>query len=370
MMDIQAAVSSKAGSELEIRSVKLDDIKEDEVLVKITACAVSPEDLKQINTVGVQSLFPVIPGHEAIGEVIQTGSAVRSLSIGDAVVPLVLPQCNRCEVCLSDKSNLCQANHETQIKGLMPDGTSRLHLGDTPVKTCHGISAFATHIVIPEISLAKIPTALSAPELAILCGSMVSGLGAVFNQADLVGGENITIFGAGPVGLGAIQAARMRQVNNIIVVEPSLAKRELAKTLGANVTIDPEAAGEYLVATIQELNRGSVDFAFECSGARSAINHAVASTHQGWGKTILLSKESLSDQNSLDLSLIASGRQITGSLYGGVQGRSEMADYVRLYQEGHIVVKPLLTHKATLHEVNECLDLAKQADTVRSVIEF
>lgn len=367
MMDIKAAVCWDKGSELKVTSLMLHELKESEVLVKITACAVSAADLLQINGEDPHTSFPMIPGHEAVGEVVEIGSQVRSLQSGDTVIPLVVPQCNRCDACLSDKSNLCQAIQDTQNQGLMPDGTSRISFQDKAVNTNLGVSGFSNYIVVPEISLAKIQSGLPASELAVLCGSMVSGLGAVFNQADLLGGENIAVFGAGPVGLGVVQAARMRHANNIIVIEPSATKRELAEQFGATHTIDPSEVGEHMVLTIQELSRGGVDFAFECSGNELAIQSAVASTQKGWGKTLLLGS---STGLELDLSLITSGRQVQGCIYGGIQGRSEMADYVRLYQEGHILVKPLITQTTTLHEVNVCLAMASDPSTVRSVIEF
>ncbi len=370
MMEIQAAVCWDNGSELDVTSVSIQDVKDTEVLVRVTACAVSPLDLYIINNQSEHSLTPFIPGHESVGEVIKVGKEVRSLNIGDTVIPLVIPQCNRCAACLSDKTNMCTALHDSQSKGVMPDQTSRLSCQNKSVKTCMGISGFATHIVVPEISLAKIPSGLPAEELAVLCHSVISGLGAVFGEADLQGGESIAVFGAGPVGLGVIQAARLRQVSNIIVIEPSEIKRNLAKQLGAVHTIDPNEVGEHLVATICELSQGGVEFSFECSGSNAATLFAVASTNRNWGKTLLLSSSSSQAALNLDLSLMTSGRQIKGLSNGGIQGRSEMADYVQLYKEGHVVVKPFISKTATLHEVNECLAETRNGDVVRSVITF
>jgi S-(hydroxymethyl)glutathione dehydrogenase/alcohol dehydrogenase len=74
-------------------------------------------------------LFPAILGHEGAGIVVEVGAGVTSVKKGDHVIPLYTPECRQCKSCLSRKTNLCTAIRATQGKGVMPDGTSRFHLG-------------------------------------------------------------------------------------------------------------------------------------------------------------------------------------------------------------------------------------------------
>ena len=127
-MKTRAALAVEAGKPLEIVDVNLDGPKDGEVLVEIMATGVCHTDEFTLSGADPEGIFPAILGHEGAGIVREVGPNVKSLKVGDHVIPLYTPECRQCDYCLHPKTNLCQAIRETQGQGLMPDGTSRLSL--------------------------------------------------------------------------------------------------------------------------------------------------------------------------------------------------------------------------------------------------
>ena len=132
-MKTRAAVAVEAGKPLEIMDVDLEGPRSGEVLVEIKATGICHTDEFTLSGDDPEGLFPAILGHEGAGVVVEVGEGVTSLKKDDHVIPLYTPECRNCKFCLSGKTNLCQAIRETQGKGLMPDGTSRLSYNGKPL---------------------------------------------------------------------------------------------------------------------------------------------------------------------------------------------------------------------------------------------
>ena len=125
-MDVKAAVAFETAKPLQIETVQLEGPKEGEVLVEIKATGICHTDAFTLSGTDPEGRFPSILGHEGAGVVVDIGPGVTSVSEGDRVIPLYIPECRRCAYCLSGKTNLCQAIRETQGQGVMPDGTSQV----------------------------------------------------------------------------------------------------------------------------------------------------------------------------------------------------------------------------------------------------
>ena len=124
-MKTKAAVAFESGKPLEIVELDLEGPKEGEVLVEIKASGICHTDAYTLSGADPEGIFPSILGHEGAGVVVEKGPNVKSLEVGDHVIPLYTPECRECEYCLNPKTNLCQSIRTTQGQGLMPDGTSR-----------------------------------------------------------------------------------------------------------------------------------------------------------------------------------------------------------------------------------------------------
>ena len=155
-MKVRAAVAVAAGEPLVIDEIDLEGPGPGECLVRLAATGVCHTDAFTLSGDDPEGLFPAVLGHEGAGVVEELGSGVTSLEVGDHVIPLYTPECRQCKFCLSGKTNLCGAIRETQGRGLMPDGTSRISYRGEKIHHYMGTSTFAEYTVVPEIALAKV----------------------------------------------------------------------------------------------------------------------------------------------------------------------------------------------------------------------
>jgi S-(hydroxymethyl)glutathione dehydrogenase/alcohol dehydrogenase len=108
---------------------------------------------------------------------------VTSVEKGDHVIPLYTPECRVCPSCLSRKTNLCTAIRPTQLRGVMPDGTSWFSLHGKPLHHYMGTSTFANFTVLPEIAVAKIRDDAPFDKVCYIGCGVTTGIGAVMNTA-------------------------------------------------------------------------------------------------------------------------------------------------------------------------------------------
>ena len=239
-METRAAVAHEAGKPLTIETVTLAGPKAGEVLVEIKATGICHTDEFTLSGADPEGLFPAILGHEGAGVVVDVGAGVTSVKPGDHVIPLYTPECRQCEYCLSGKTNLCQAIRETQGRGVMPDGTSRFHLGNDSIFHYMGTSTFANHTVLPEIAVAKVREDAPFDKICYIGCGVTTGIGAVINTAKVEPGANCVVFGLGGIGLNVIQGLRLVGADIIVGVDLNPGKRELAEAVRDDPLRQPE----------------------------------------------------------------------------------------------------------------------------------
>jgi S-(hydroxymethyl)glutathione dehydrogenase/alcohol dehydrogenase len=257
-MKVKAAIAWEPGRSLVVEEVDLEGPRTGECLVRLAASGVCHTDAYTLSGRDPSGLFPVVLGHEGAGEVVEVGPGVDTLVPGDHVIPLYIPECRQCKFCLSRKTHLCGAILDTQGRGVMPDGTSRLsHRG----RTLHhymGTSTFAECTIVPEIALAKIRKDAPLETVCLLGCGVTTGIGAVLNTAKVEPGASVAVFGLGGIGLSVVQGAVLAGAERIIGVDTNPRKFAMARSFGATDVLDPAATGD-VVAAIVELTGGGVD---------------------------------------------------------------------------------------------------------------
>ena len=231
-MKTKAAIAFSAGKPLEIVEVDLEGPKSGEVLIELKATGICHTDAFTLSGEDPEGAFPAILGHEGAGIVVEVGPDVKSVQIGDHVIPLYTPECRQCDFCLNPKTNLCQSVRATQGQGLMPDGTSRFSLNGKPILHYMGCSTFSNFTVLPEIAVAKIrPDAPFDKVCYIGCG-VTTGVGAVAFDAKVEPGSTVAVFGLGGIGLNVIQGAKMVGATRIIGVDINPDREALGREFG------------------------------------------------------------------------------------------------------------------------------------------
>src|SRR5690606_7317244 len=288
-MDVRAAVAFEAGKPLEIETVQLEGPKAGEVLVEIKATGICHTDAFTLSGDDPEGAFPAILGHEGAAVVVEVGPGVKSLSVGDHVIPLYTPECRECKSCTSHKTNLCTSIRATQGKGLMPDGTSRFSYKGKPVLHYMGCSTFANYTVLPEIALAKVREDAPFDKICYIGCGVTTGIGAVIYTAGVEPGSNVVVFGLGGIGLNVIQGARMVGADRIIGVDINPAKRAMAEKFGMTHFINPKEVGnDKVVQAIVDATDGGADYSFDCTGNVNVMRQALECCHRGWGQSIII----------------------------------------------------------------------------------
>jgi len=365
-----AAVAFSPKNPLEICEVELSEPQKGEVLVEIMATGVCHTDAYTLSGTDPEGIFPSILGHEGAGIVREIGPEVKSVSVGDHVIPLYIAECGSCEYCENPKTNLCQAVRSTQGKGLMPDGTSRFSLNNKPIYHYMGTSTFSNFTVLPEISLAKINKSAPLDKVCLLGCGITTGIGAVLNTAKVEPGSTVAAFGLGGIGLSVIQGAVMAKAKRIIAIDINPSKFELAKQLGATDCVNPKEISGDLVEYLTNLTNGGLDYTFECVGNTNLMRQALESCHKGWGVCTIIGVAGAGEEISTRPFQLVTGRKWQGTAFGGVKGRSQLPGLVNQYLDKKIEVDAFATHEFGISDINKTFDLMHEGKSIRSVIKF
>lgn len=368
-MKSRAAVAWEATKPLVIEEVEVAGPKAGEVLLKISATGVCHTDAYTLSGKDPEGLFPAIMGHEGGATVMEVGAGVSSVTAGDHVIPLYIPECGECKFCKSGRTNLCGAIRLTQGKGVMPDGTSRFSLGGKPILHYMGTSTFSEYTVLPEIAVAKINPAAPLEKVCLLGCGITTGIGAVLNTAKVRPGSIAAVFGLGGIGLSVIQGLVMAKAARIIAVDTNQAKFDMAKNLGATDFLVPQAERPVQEAIV-EMTDGGVDYSFECIGNVKTMRAALECCHKGWGESTIIGVAAAGEEISTRPFQLVTGRVWRGTAFGGVKGRSQLPGYVDKYLAGEIKVEPMITHTLPLERINEAFDLMHAGKSIRTVIKF
>ena len=370
-MKTRAAVAWEKAKPLQIEDIDIDGPKDGEVMVKIKATGVCHTDAFTLSGADPEGLFPSVLGHEGGGEVVEVGKGVKSVAVGDHVIPLYIPECGECKFCKSGKTNLCVKIRATQGKGLMPDGTSRFSKNGKMIHHYMGTSTFSEYTVLPEIAVAKISKQAPLEKVCLLGCGITTGIGAVLNTAKVEPGSSVAVFGLGGIGLACIQGAVMAKAARIIGVDINAGKFELAKQMGATECINPkDHPDKPIQQVIIEQTEWGVDYSFECIGNVNTMRAALECCHRGWGVSTIIGVAGAGQEISTRPFQLVTGRVWKGTAFGGVRGRSQLPGMVEDSMKGKIKIDPFITHTMPLDKINEAFDLMHEGKSIRSVIHY
>ncbi|MEL7188117.1 MAG: zinc-binding dehydrogenase [Pseudomonadota bacterium] len=343
---------------LAITQLDLAPPKPGELLVRIDAAGLCHSDLSVIDGNRPRPM-PMALGHEAAATVIATGDSAESdFAPGDKVVLVFLPSCGACPKCASGQGYLCPNGAAANGKGELLKGGSRLSCCDETVHHHLGVSAFADHAVIDKRSAVKIDDDMT-PEIAALFGcAVLTGVGAVFNTAQVRPGESALIYGLGGVGLAALLGAVAAGANPVTAVDPSPEKRALAVELGAAKAVAPGDDDDLFGA----------DVVIETVGKAAVLNRAYAAATRG-GRVVTVGLPHPDEKLDIPaLSLVADGKTLQGSYMGSCIPSRDIPRFIGLWKAGRLPVERLLTSVSPLSEINALMDKLAKGEAVRQIV--
>lgn len=233
------------------------ELKPAEVRVRPVWCGICGTDLHEYAHGPLyvpKENLPQILGHEFSADVVEVGTDVTDLRVGDRVAVLPHVFCGRCYFCVRGRQGLCRK--------LMLTGVSWPWGG------------LAEYAVVPAYQCIPLPDGVSYEQGAILepTASVVHAV-----ERSVRSGDRVLIAGAGPIGQLAVLVSAAAGAGEIFVSEPNRARREQAKALGVAAVIDPIDGN--VAEEVLELTEGlGVDATIECSGSQPALDAAVEAT--------------------------------------------------------------------------------------------
>lgn len=342
---MKAAVLRALNTPLVVEEFAVPDPGEGQLLVRIVASGICHSQvLEARGKRGVDRFLPHLLGHEAAGIVEAIGPRVSRVRPGDHVVL-------------------------TWIKGpgLSMGGGKFVDSAGRPVNS-GPIATFGEKAIVSEDRATPIRKDMPLDLAALLGCAVATGAGAVFNTAGVKPGEKVVVFGAGGIGLNAIQAAALSGAAQVIAVDIHAHKLDQARTFGATHLVNSRI--QDAASAIQEITGAGPDVAIESAGQRVTMEQAFACVRIGGGRAILVGNLPAGQSIAIDPFQLICGKQILGSWGGGTQPAQDIPRYVDLFLEGKLKLAEVVSHRFRLERINEAIDALEKGEVTRALLEF
>ncbi len=332
-MKTEAALLVQTGEPLVLAELLLPSLKPGQVLVEIAySGACGTQVMEWLGQKGEDKWLPHCLGHEGSGTVLECGPAVTRVKPGDNVVL-------------------------SWIRGGGIEAGGATYQWDGRMVNAGGVTTFQRHAVVSENWLTRLPDGLPM-DVAILLGCAApTGMGVVFNVTKLQPGESVAVFGTGGIGLNACMGAAFAGAMPIIAIDPSAARRDLARTFGASHVIDPTERD--VLTEIRGIVPGGVDAAIEATGIPSVMAQALNATRQQGGRAVVIGNARHGASLTLDPAVFNQGKSLHGTWGGDSVPDRDYGRYGRLLASGRFDLRALLSAPYSLAQANDALsDLA------------
>lgn len=328
----------------------------DDLIVEVKAAAICGADMKHFRVENGSDEFNSVRGHEFAGEIVQVGSNVVDWTVGQRVVSDnsghvcgVCPACDQGDfLCCPEKVNIGLDNNRWG-------------------------GGFTKYVVIPgEIlkihrhAIWEIPESVSYEEAAVL-DPICNAYKAIAQQSKFLPGQDVVVFGSGPLGLFSIQIARIMGAVNIVLVgldEDTTVRFDIAKKLGATAVVN--ASKENVVKRCQEIcGVDNLGLVVECSGASIALKQAIEMLRPN-GEVVRVGmgfkplEFSINDITSWNKSIIGH------MAYDSTSWRNSL----RLLEKGEIEVQPMITHRIGLSEWEKGFEAMANREAIKVMITY
>jgi len=340
---VKALVKAQAEPGLVMTDMTVPAIGRDDVLIRVLRTGVCGTDLHIYSWDGwAQANVPVpqIIGHEFVGEVVEAGSDVHELSVGDIVSGEGHLVCGRCRNCMAGRRVQC-----ARTKGV---GVN--HPG-----------AFAEYIALPATNVWRHP-----PDIDLDVAAIFDPFGNAVHTALTfpILGEDVLVTGAGPIGLMAAIVARHAGARYVVVTDVSPYRLDLAKRIG--VTLAADVSRTTVAAAMRELGmREGFDVGLEMSGKPAALREMLGSMTHG-GKVALLGLPA--EEFGIDWAHLVTNMITIKGIYGR-QMFETWYEMSVLTQSG-LDISPVITHRFAAEEFEQAFATVRSGECGKVVLTW
>ena len=322
-----------------------------DLLIRVEACGICAGDLKAQQQAarfwGGDDMPgycepPFIPGHEIVGHVVWAGELAGEFQPGDRVVSEQIVPCGACRYCRDGRYWLCDPHNVYGFKASLPGGMAEYMI----------LPKNSRNYIIPE----ELPLRRAA-----LIEPFACSLHAV-RRGRITVDHAVVLAGAGTLGLGMVGAIRQRNPKQFIVLDLDERRLALARSFGADVTINPKK--EDAVARVMALTDGTgCDVYIDATGHAPSVGQGLAMICKG-GTFVELSV--FSSPATVDWSIIGDTKEIT--IYGSQLSPYCYAPTMEGIVSGTIPTDGVITHEFPLSAWREAFNTARSGDAIKVII--
>jgi alcohol dehydrogenase len=202
----------------------------------------------------------VVPGHEAVGEVLAIGSEVHRVRPGDRVLAAFTTSCGRCPACDGGRTSRCE-------QGALFGWGDPDH---RDVPALDGAQAELLRVPLADGTLVHVPEQLDDATAVLLTDNLPTGWTAA-RRAEVVDGDLVVVLGLGAVGLCAVMAARTLGAGTVVAIDPVAGRRAAAEAVGADHLGDPGLAAQLVTGLTERGRELGADAVVDATGAASGL---------------------------------------------------------------------------------------------------
>jgi threonine dehydrogenase-like Zn-dependent dehydrogenase len=247
-----------------------------DVIIRVTSCAICGSDLHLMDGQMPTMESGDVLGHEFMGEVVEVGSPNHKLKKGQRIVVPFNINCGECRQCKLGNWSVCERSNRNATMAAEQFGYTTAGLFGYSHLTGGYSGGQAEYVRVPmaDVGPMVVPEGMTDEQLLFLTDILPTGWQAA-EHAEVKGGDIVAIWGCGPVGLFAIQSAKIMGAERIIAIETVAERIALAKKFGATDIID--YAQDDVFERIKEISKGrGADSVIDCVGMEASAGHGVA----------------------------------------------------------------------------------------------
>jgi S-(hydroxymethyl)glutathione dehydrogenase/alcohol dehydrogenase len=356
-MDVQAAVTDGDGA-FAIETIGIDSPARGEVLVAIRASGVCHTDWDSLRW-----KKRLVLGHEGAGDVLAVGEGVTHFAPGDRIMLNWAIPCGVCFQCQRGNESICED------RGTVPD--ERYHHKHGPLNASFSLGTMATHAIVPEAAVLKLPSGVPYEVAAIMGCAVMTGFGSAVNTAQVVEGSTVVVLGCGGVGLSTILGALYRKAGRVIAVDINPARLKFAMQFGATETLLADRNDKGLLDAAKEVKRRNggrgVDYAFECT-AVPELGSAPLAMVRSAGTAVGVS--GIEQVVPVDMELFEWNKTYINPLYGSCRPKRDFPLLIDLYLKKQLPLDAMVTRTYALRSLDQAFKDMQAGINSKGVLVF